>query len=273
MTQNGRTNVIRSRIWQEEAEPDNPFAARIARCHGYDVYGDMLGKARWADMVYLLFRGDAPTEPAARLLDALALALANPGPREASVHAAMCGGTGGSPAAASLMAALAVGAGNLFGGREILLAVQSWADCGNDLGAWRERLTNRPPAIGVTAWPEPEHPPGFDPHGVSRTLVVTQALACLAEISPGGNLRWLSERKAEMEGMTGLPLSLAGVAAAAFVDLGFAPEEAEILYLILRLPGAAAHALEQRRLGHKKFPFFRIEFETGRTGAQEGTLA
>ena len=273
MPQDDRKDVIRSHIWQEQPESDNPFAARIARCHGYDVYGDMLGKARWADMLYLLFRGDAPSEPAAQLLDALALALANPGPRDPSVHAAMCGGTGGSPAAASLMAALAVGAGSLLGGREILLAVQDWADCGNDLAAWHERLTNRPPGIGSSAWPEPEHPPGFDPHGVSTTLVVMQALSCLAKFSPGSNLRWLSEHRKELESAAGLPLSLAGVAAAAFADLGFNPDEAEILYLILRLPGAAAHALEQKKLGHKKFPFFQNEFETSHAGGQPESTA
>lgn len=273
MTQAERKDVIRSRIWQEEAEPDNPFAARIARCHGFDVYGDMLGKARWADMVFLLFRGEAPSEPAAQLLDALALALANPGPRDASVHAAMCGGTGGSPAAASLMAALAVGAGNLFGGREILLAVQDWADCGNDINAWRERLTKRPPSVGVSAWPEPEHPPGFDPHGVSTTLIVQQTLACLATLSPGSNLAWLDRHRPDLESATGLPLSLAGIAATALSDLGFAPDEAEVLYLILRLPGAAAHAVEQRRLGHKKFPFFQIEFETDHNDEHQESAA
>ena len=51
---------------------------------------------------------------------ALALALANPGPRDPMVHAAMCGGVGGSHAAASLIAALAVGAGQSGGAREVL---------------------------------------------------------------------------------------------------------------------------------------------------------
>lgn len=29
-----------------------------------------------------------------------------------------------------------------------------------------------------------------------------------------------------------------------------------MLYLLLRLPGAAVHALEQKRYGFKRFPFF-----------------
>ena len=29
-----------------------------------------------------------------------------------------------------------------------------------------------------------------------------------------------------------------------------------MLYLMLRLPGAAAHAIEQKNMGWKKFPFY-----------------
>ncbi len=259
-------DMIRTRIWEEEPEPDNPFATRIARCHGYDVYGEMLGKATWIEMLYLLFRGEAPAKQTAKLLESLAVALANPGPRDASVHAAMCGGTASSPAAASLMAALAVGAGQLSGGREIYHAVSNWAECGNDLASWRNRLTSPADNKKIDTWPKPEHPPGFDPHGVRTPLVVKQALACLAEFSPGKNLRWLFVEREALEAITGLPVSLSGVAAAAFADLEFAPEQAEMLYLLLRLPGAAAHALEQQEYGHKKFPFYEIEFDSLRSG-------
>ena len=256
------TNQIRSEIWQEDPQPDNHFAAQVARCHGFDVYGDMLGKATWAEMIYLLFRGEPPTARTARLLDALALALANPGPRDASVHTAMCGGTSGTPAAAILMASLAVGAGQYSGGREILLAVRAWSACGCDLDAWRRHLAGPWETPGATAWPTPQHPPGFDPHGVTTTLIVEQTLAYLSSLSPGPALPWLAAQHHELESLTGLPLSLAGVAAAALVDLDFTAQQAEILYLILRLPGAAAHALEQMGLGHKKFPFYEIEFDT-----------
>ena len=106
-----KPHSIRTRIWREEPEADNPFAARAAYCHGYDVYGEMLGNTRWVEMLYLLFRHEAPSTQQADMLEALSVALANPGPRDASVHAAMCGGVCGSTAASSLMAALAVGAG------------------------------------------------------------------------------------------------------------------------------------------------------------------
>jgi len=251
--------TVRTSVWQEEPEPDSPFAARVARCRGYDVYGQMLGQARWVDMLWLLFREDLPSSAEAGLLEALAVALANPGPRDASVHAAMCAGVGRSTAAASLIAALAAGAGQLGGGREVFLAMSAWAACGTNSAAWQRYLAGPLPTDPDDIWPEPEHPPGFDPHGVSATLPVQQTLACLAGMSPGPHLPWLQRHRAELEELTRCPLAMSGVASAAFADLQFAPAQGEVLHLLLRLPGAAAHALEQRRHGYRKFPFGRMD--------------
>jgi citrate synthase len=253
--------VIRTRIWHEEPEADNPFATRAAYCHGYDVYGEMLGCARWVEMLYLLFRGEVPSAADANLLEALAVALANPGPRDPSVHAAMCGGTCGSPAAANLMAALAVGAGSLGGAREVSLAMEDWAACGTNLAAWGERLALAPPdAAG--GWAKMEHPPGFDPHGLATAGLVQQALVRLAAIGPpGGRLAWLAANLEPVQAAAGSPLALSGVAAAGFSDLCLMPDQGEMLYLLLRLPGAAVHALEQQHLGHRQFPFFASDID------------
>jgi citrate synthase len=279
---------MQSRIWLEEPEAANPFAARSSHCHGYDVFGDMLGRAGWAEMIYLLFRGEAPTAPQAAAMDVLAVALANPGPRDASVHAAMCGGVGGSPAAASLIAALAVGAGSLGGSREILLAMETWSECGTDLEAWNRRLA-RPVSEPISVWPAMEHPPGFDPHGIGTPTPVKQLLEHLARALTTGEsasetsanpashaaneakaakpvkTAWLKANLQSLETLAGRPLSMAGAAAAGFADLGFSPQEGEMLYLMLRLPGAAAHALEQSAYGHKRFPFYKMELQDGPT--------
>lgn len=251
-------NVIHTKIWREEAEPDNPFAAKAAYCHGYDVFGEMLGAARWADMLYLLLRGEAPSAQQVAVLEMLAVALANPGPRDPSIHAAMCGGACGSTAAASLIAALGVGAGRYGGARDVFEAIDIWQAAGTDLAAWLA-AAQAPAAEPIDIWPPREHPPGFDPHGVSTPTPVRQLLDKLQQLSPTPCLTWLVAQRPALEAAFGLPLALTGVAAAALADLGFSAKQGEMLYLLLRLPGAAAHALEQQDYGFKQFPFYPVE--------------
>lgn len=267
MSESRKSGTIRTAIWSEEAEPDNPLSARVARCHGYDVFGGLLGRIGWSEMVFLLFRGDAPTRQQADLLEALAVALANPGPRDPSVHAAMSGGVGGSTSASCLMAALAVGAGASSGAHDVRLAQQAWARCGDDALAWQAHLTSVSSPEEGSAWPTASHPAGFEPHGHRTALPVVQTLDVLASIFPQGRLSWLAQHRTVLESAAGCPLSLAGVAAAAYVDLGLTPEQGEMVHLLLRLPGAAAHALEQRAHGYKTFPFGDIVVESAEGAA------
>lgn len=256
---------IHTRIWLEEAEPDNPFATRAAYCRGYDVFGQMVGNARWIEMLVLLFRDELPHTAELNMLEALAVALANPGPRDPSVHAAMCGGVGGSSAAASLIAALSVGAGRYRGARDVFDAMVAWETCGTDFAGWGGCVSKFPQEVEDT-WPAREHPPGFDPHGVSMSTTVRQLLEKLAEMGNSPRLSWLIAHHQELAEITGLPLEITGVSAAALADLGFKPSEGEMLYLLLRLPGAAAHALEQEHYGFRQFPFYPVDLEDDPAG-------
>jgi len=248
---------IRTTIWTEIAEADNPFAANVCRCHGYDVFGEMIVQASWPEYLFLLFQGERPTAAEARALEILAVAFANPGVRDLSVRAAMNAGVADATVGSWLVAAVAAGAGQNGGAHEVARCVALWEQNGRELDAWQRSLTapvddDAAPDI----WLEPEHPPGFDPHGASCALPVRQLLDALAETGLE-NSRWLQQERSQLEGWADHPLYLPGVAAAALADLGFSPEQAELLFLILRLPGAAVHALEQKGLGPNRYPFFR----------------
>ena len=251
-----RKEVIHSRIWEEVPEPDNPFAAAACYCSGYDVYGDLLGKASWVEYLYLLFLRERPTAEQAGLLENLAVVLANPGPRDHSVRAAMSAGAGGSTYASCLMAALAVGAGQLGGAREVALTVECWRECGTDLSLWQDRLAHPPTLEHADVWLPMEHPPGFDPNGASCATPVRQTLSVLARHSSGQALGWLRNHRLDLEAAAGCPLAFTGVAAAACVDLDLTAQQAEMIYLLLRLPGAAAHALDQQSYGWRRYPFW-----------------
>jgi len=247
---------ITTKIWFEEEEPDNPFAAKTSYCSGYDVYGDLLGKVSWSEYMYLLFKLEKPQPWQSTLLETIAIAIANPGPRDLSVRAAMNGGVGGSTAASCLMAALAPGAGKNGGAREVYQVMRLWQQCQFDLPMWQQKLSNYEDEEAVEVWPTSEHSPGFDPYGASCATPVLQTLDHLTTIHPDGALAYLSTNRQALEQAADSPLGMTGVIAAAFTDLGFTDEQAEMLYLLLRLPGAAVHSIEQKKLGWRKYPFF-----------------
>ncbi|MDO8414654.1 MAG: citryl-CoA lyase [Agitococcus sp.] len=253
--------VFHSHIWQEEAEENNPFEAKACYCHGYDVYGDLLGKVSWSEYLYLLLKGERPSPIQAQLLESLAVAFANRGPRDHSIRAAMNGGVGGTTAAGSLMAALAVGAGQYGGAHEVFHAVNVWQCAGQDITQWQTMIQQLLADKAVDIWLPMEHAPGFDPNGESCTTPTRQTLAYLSGFIEGGALQWLNHHRETLEELATCPLSMTGVAAAALFDLGFSAEQAEMVFLLLRLPGAAAHAMEQQALGWKKFPFIASMIE------------
>lgn len=249
--------MLHSKIWNEEAEADNPFVAAKCFCAGYNVYEDILPKASWVEYLYLLFKLERPQPWQAALLEKIAIAIANPGIRSHSVRAAMCAGVGGSTAASTLMAALAVGAGKLEGARDVYLMMNGWQQCGQDIEQWKNSILHPPKPARAEVWGEIEHPPGFDPHGVSCSTPVRKTHQELITYTQGTNLVWLYENQQILEECAQMPLTMSGIIATAFMDLEMNPEQGEMLYLLLRLPGAAVHALEQKENGWKKYPFFK----------------
>jgi citrate synthase len=153
------------------------------------------------------------------------------------------------------------GAGASGGAREVFNAMEGWQTRGTDLALWQKGVSVKPVDDPADVWPVAGHPAGFDPYGVRCTTPVLQSLAHLASQGCGHSLTWLQANRVALETAAGLPLAMTGVAAAALRDLGFNPEQGEMLFLLLRLPGAAVHALEQKGHSYKNFPFFRIELE------------
>lgn len=255
-----KKEVIHTAIWQELPTPDDPYAAETCYCRGFDVYGDLLRHASYVDYLYLLFKGEPPTAPQRRLLELLAMGLANPGPRDHSVRAAMNAGVIGAPAASMLMASLAVGAGGLGGGQDVARTVLRWQALGTDLDAW-QRDIQTPPEPAHDIWPDCEHPAGFDPNSDRCAPAHEHFLQRLCEASARGPLVWLSQHRPQLEHVANCGLSISGIAATACHELGLSHPAAEMLYLLLRLPGAAVHALEQQRQGWRRYPFFGQEFQ------------
>ncbi|MDQ8022561.1 MAG: hypothetical protein REI94_12030 [Moraxellaceae bacterium] len=251
---------LSTRIWQETASVDSAYQTEVARCHGYDVYGELLGRIEWPQMLFLMLTGEAPTAAQAALLGDLMVAIANPGPRHPAVHAAMAGAVGGSPAAACLQAALAVGAGRAGGAREVFEAVTAWQACKGDFTALPTMLEGmRDDAPDI--WPQHAGWPGFGPHDGTTPLPIRQSIARLTSHIPGGALAYLDRHEGALSALAGEGLNFCGVSAAACFDLGLTAAQSEMLHLLLTLPGAAAHALEQSTTHYKAFPYGGVELD------------
>lgn len=250
-----KKEVIHTAIWQELPAADDPYAAETCYCRGFDVHEDLLRHASWIDYLFLLFKGEPPTAQQHQLLELLAMGLANPGPRDHSVRAAMNAGVAGATAASTLMAALAVGAGALGGGQDVFHAVERWQRIGPDIDAWVHDLAS-PQVRPTDIWPDFAHPPGFDPNRAHCSPVDVKLLQQLATVDTAASVRWLDANRSRLEQAAGVAVCVSGIAAAAFVDLEFDAATAEMAYLLLRLPGAAAHGLEQRDYGWRRYPFF-----------------
>jgi len=251
-----QTECIKTNIWSEQPEDSNPFAARQCLCSGYDVYGDLLGKISWVAYIYLLFKLELPSKDQEFILENVAIALANPGPRDPGVRAAMNGGVGGSTAASCLIAAIGVGAGKYQGAREIFdfMKILSISNLDTKPGQGRFNTEMEQP---LEVWPESGHSPGSDPYGTSCATPVIQTLELLCKSRSSRTLKWLRDNRDALEAQLEAPISLVAVIGCAFHDLQLTPDQAEMIYMMLRLPGAAAHSLEQKAYGWRNYPFFK----------------
>ncbi|PCJ22305.1 MAG: citryl-CoA lyase [Gammaproteobacteria bacterium] len=265
-------NNIYSTFWQENAQKENPFIAEECFCYGYNVYDDVLPNGSSAEFILLLFsQGQKPSVMASALFDKLTLFLANPGPRDPSVHAAMCSAVSKTTATAVLTSALAVGGGLLGGGHEVPYAMKQ-------ISEWRNKgiptTIEAPEQDCVDVWLPFEHVPGFAPNEDRLSRPLAQGLSVLSKCSERGYLQWLSEHQAELQKIIGYPVATSGLAAAAFLDLGIEAYIAEQCYMMMRLPGVIAHAHDQHQLGFQKFPFFHdsLELEDD-PGAFKGEVA
>lgn len=244
-----------TRIWQEQASPDNPYIASSALCHGYDLL-ELMEKRSFVDVFYLLFRGDLPTAAEARLLQALMIGLINPGPRHPATRAAMNAGVGKSdpvhilPIAAAVLGGEHAGGGIIEASMRFLRKHQS-----SDPQQYVRQL--------VEESPNPEdlivQIPGFGQQFGGIDLLAKGIAEHLVSLAAAGSaLRWGCEFAAQLEPL-GMGWLNTGIAAAVFADLGFQPRAGGSLFQLLGVPGMVAHGLELANKPITAMPFVSDE--------------
>lgn len=252
-----------SKIWQEQPHPGNPYIADRSYCHGYDLL-DLMAKRSFVDVFYLLFKGELPSPDKAELLEALMIALINPGPRHPSTRAAMNAGVGKTDSAHILPISLSILGGNYLGAGEIEGTMRFLHKSGrkDPAAVVKEVIENsKKPAEGD--W----HPvPGFGSRfgGIDEMpRKIANQLCCLN--GSGKNLAW-ADSFAKLLSPHNLGWLSTGVAAAAFADLGFNARSGAGLFQLLSAPGLLAHGLELVNKPLTAMPFpkdqdYTIEYE------------
>ena len=217
---------------------------------GYPI-DELMARVSFGDAIYLLLTGDLPSPSISRLIEAMLVSFidhgATPPPTLSARNAATTG--------ASIRGAVAAGVlgfGRHYGGD--ILACRQRLDEGLHLSRAGSQMAEAATTLAdrlVQANDIP--PPGFghrfhrtDPRA-TRLLQIAHELEVDHEYTQFLRALELAlSRHAALAGRS-LPINVDGAIAAVTGDLGLAPEVADALLIISRVPGLAAHVLEEQR--------------------------
>ena len=222
----------------------------VIRLRGYPVE-QLIGRASFVEMVWLMLRGDLPTAAQADLLEHALVAAVDHGPQAPSIAAARMAATCG----VGLNSALATGV-NLLGdvhggaGQQCLGLLHDLVGTTDLPGAVAAALADhRARGAHVPGFGHRFHPvdPRRDP------LVGAVQAAADAGVVSGEHLAAALEIERQLAGVRSrpVPMNIDGATATIYGELGFAPELSRGLFCLSRSVGILAHAWEERSAGSR----------------------
>jgi citrate synthase len=223
------------------------------RFRGYAVE-DLIGRAGFADMVYLLTRGELPRPEVAKLLEAALVAGVDHGPQAPSIAAARMAATCGVGINNAMASAINM-LGDVHGGAgEQCVALYDAIDARVRDGADLATAVTR--EIGALAQRGVRHVPGFghrfhalDPRAPRLLeLVDAAAKAGVVDGHYAAIARAIEARLAEEAGHL-IPMNVDGATGVVYAELGFPPPLCRGLFVLSRSVGALAHAFEEMQSG------------------------
>jgi citrate synthase len=231
----------------------------MIRYRGYAVE-ELIGRVSFAEMVYLMTRGELPHPVAAKLLEAALVAAVDHGPQAPSIAAARMAvtcGVGINNAMASAINML----GDVHGGagEQCVALYNAIAARLGDGPADERRLTEAVVAeIATLGQRGIRHVPGFghrfhprDPRA-PRLLELVDRAAAAGAVSGRFALigRAVEARLAADKGRP-IPMNIDGATGVVFAELGFPPPLCRGLFVLSRSVGALAHAFEELLSGER----------------------
>ncbi|MEP7181098.1 MAG: citryl-CoA lyase [Betaproteobacteria bacterium] len=222
---------------------------------GYPIE-ELIGRARFPEMIWLMLRGELPSPGQADLLEAAMVPGVDHGPHAPSIAIARMAVTCGLPVNGAMASAINV-LDDIHGGAgqqcmELYRAIDAEAGENGDLVATATAVIRRQREAGekiVPGFGHRFHP--VDPRTAPLFGLVEKAVA--AGVVSG---RWAAIGHAvedALEGITGrhIPMNIDGITAVIFCELGFEPELGRGLFILSRAVGILAHAWEQKQRGRR----------------------
>ncbi|WP_071672422.1 citryl-CoA lyase [Nioella nitratireducens] len=220
---------------------------RIA-LRGHEIQ-DLIGQVSFPQMIWLMLRGDLPSDGQARLLEAALVAAVDHGPQAPSIAAGRMAVTCGLPLNGALASAVNMLDDVHGGAGEQAVALYSRIDAAGlaalpqVVADWREERGKYVPGFGHRF-----HNP-VDPRAPALMAEVAKAVeagVCDGRFAEIGQA--LEAHLAEVSGRA-LPMNIDGATAVIYAELGFPAPLARGLFLLSRSVGILAHAWEQMEQG------------------------
>ena len=229
---------------------------------GYAVE-DLIGRVGFAEMVWLLTRGDLPTPAEAKLLEAALVAAVDHGPQAPSIAVARMAitcGVGINNAMASAINVL----GDIHGGAgEQCVAfynavARRLEQPGADAKDRRTIAAAVEAEIDALASQRVKHVPGFghrfhpiDPRAPRLLQLVEKAAAAGHVAGLFAAIGRAAEKSLARRKGRAIPMNIDGATGVVFAELGFAPPLCRGLFVLSRSVGILAHAWEESQSGER----------------------
>ena len=220
---------------------------------GYAIQ-DLIGRISYPQMVWLMLRGDLPTDAQARLLEAALVAGVDHGPHAPSIAIARMSVTCGPPLNGAMASAVnALDDVHGGAGQQCMELFQQVAKAAGDAPLTRELVAHE---LDRYIAANGKIVPGFGHRWHPVDPRATRLLEVLAHAREAGVVdgrfstiavfieQVLAERK-----KAPIPLNIDGITAVIYAELGFASELGRGLFVLSRSVGILAHAWEQRQQG------------------------
>jgi citrate synthase len=212
---------------------------------GYDVT-QLMASATFADVVFLLHKGQLPSEAERRVVDAMLIASADHGPGSPSAAAARTVATGNRIAPEAAIAAGVLAIGDAHGGAG-LACLQLITDAMNEVRTTGSDAAAVARRVVADARAERRRLPGIGhrTHTRDPRTDVLFDLARTGRIAGDGVAFMLELERAVADAIKPLPINVDGAIAAVLYDLGFPPVLGKLLFIIGRVAGLSAQVVEE----------------------------